>query len=289
MDPSLVSEFSSSKWWQALNPAIYLVSVLPGVAVWLLSPSIIDLTALVWATLAVVLLQHSVNLLNDVKDWQLGADTHKFDSWVRIHSGGEAHAFWHGVISGAMGATLGLTTLAVNDRLWIVSFALPLVLLGMLYNAGNKPLSYTPWGEWVTGICYGPGVFGGLWFVSGQPVSGIAVAGMLAFAAFSTALLFSHQPPQIETDRSAGKLSFAVRHGAVTTYKTAYFLYCVSLILVGCVLWWSGHSHGASLWSAILFSVGSAVVLLWIGRMGPNPKRIMLSAALIYLISGLAH
>ena len=37
MNVERVEQFSSVRWWQALNPAVYLVSILPGVAVWLLA------------------------------------------------------------------------------------------------------------------------------------------------------------------------------------------------------------------------------------------------------------
>ena len=56
------------------------------------------------------------------------------------------------------------------------------------------------------------------------------VLGMLAFAAFASALLLSHQPPQIETDRAAGKQSFAVRHGAALTRKVALYLQVLTLL-----------------------------------------------------------
>jgi 1,4-dihydroxy-2-naphthoate octaprenyltransferase len=157
------------KWRQALNPAIYLVSVLPGIAVWLLSASPINHSALWAATFAVVLLQHGINLLNDTKDWQLGADTEKYDSWVRVHHGNVSTAFIHGLVSLITGGILGLLILFLHQQLWILGFALPLVVLGILYNAGHRPLSYTAAGEWATALCYGPGVFGGLWFVAEQP------------------------------------------------------------------------------------------------------------------------
>ena len=55
---------------------------------------------------------------------------------------------------------------------------------------------------------------------------------MIAFAALAVALLLSHQPPQIETDRRAGKLSFAVRFGVCTDRFTARLLFAV--FLAGC-------------------------------------------------------
>lgn len=268
------------RWWQALNPAIYLVSILPGVAVWLLAELPLSHGALWPATLAVVLLQHGINLLNDAKDWQLGADTFKYDSWVRIHGGSVRTAFYHGLISLLAGGALGLLVLLLHRQLWILGFALPLVLLGVLYNAGRRPLSYTAAGEWATALCYGPGVFGGLWFVAGQPFDGMALLGMAAFAAFATALLFSHQPPQISSDRQAGKHSFAVRHGAMTTYRVAGGLLSATWLLL-VAGYWIGPGED---FTAIVFTLAAGAAALWVVRVGPNPKRIMLSTALVFLL-----
>ncbi len=269
------------RWWQALNPALYLVSILPGVAVWLLAELPFSHGALWPATLAVVLLQHGINLLNDAKDWQLGADTFKYDSWVRIHHGSVRTAFYHGLISLFTGGALGLLVLLLHGQLWILGFALPLVLLGVLYNAGRRPLSYTAAGEWATALCYGPGVFGGLWFVAGQPFDGTALSGMAAFAAFATALLFSHQPPQIDSDRQAGKHSFAVRHGAITTYRVAGGLLSATWLLLVAACWVGSGDR----FTAIIFTLAAGLAALWVVRVGPNPKRIMLSAALVFLLS----
>lgn len=267
-------------WWQAINPAIYLVSVLPGVAVVLLATSPINHTALWPAALAVVLLQHGINLLNDAKDWQLGADTEKYDSWVRIHGNSVRTAFYHGLISLTIGGILGLCVLVLHQQLWIFGFALPFVILGILYNAGRRPLSYTAAGEWATAICYGPGVFGGLWFTAAQPFDWPAMFGMAAFSAFSTALLFSHQPPQIETDRQAGKNSFAVRHGASTTYRASSALLLTSLLLLALSCWETRDNL-----TATIFALGAVASALWIKYIGPNPKRILLSATLVFLTS----
>ena len=285
MNVERVEQFSSVRWWQALNPAVYLVSILPGVAVWLLAEKPFSHTALGLATLAVVLLQHGINLLNDAKDWQLGADTFKYDSWVRIHDGSVRTAFYHGLISLTVGGALGLLVLLFVQQLWILVFALPLAVLGVLYNAGQRPLSYTAAGELATALCYGPGVFGGLWFVAEQPFGWSSLLGMGAFAAFATALLFSHQPPQIETDRQAGKQCFAVRHGAVVTYRVSAVLLATTLGLLA--LAFGLGSRGLA--STLPFVLASVVAVIWVVRVGPNPKRMMLSSTLVFLVEALSR
>jgi 1,4-dihydroxy-2-naphthoate octaprenyltransferase len=260
-------------WREALNPAIYLISLLPGLVV-LMHAEAGARGAVLAAAVAVVLLQHAINVLNDVADWKLGADAEKWDSWVRAHRGTRP-ALVHGVVSFIAGALLGLAVLVFAGKTWILGVAAPLVLLGYLYNAGPRPLSYTQLGEWATGVCYG-GVFACLWLLAGQSLGPAAAAGTLAFAAFAVALLLSHQPPQIVTDRAAGKHSFAVRYGAATTVRVARGLFALAMACLVANVWLAG-GHGAGTLVLGLVAL-AAVANVW--RSTPNPRGILMQGAL---------
>ena len=107
-----LSGAAKSDWRAALNPPIYLVSLLPGVGVPLLAQGEpVAWQGLVLATLAVVLLQHAINLFNDAADWRLGADVEKYDSWVRVHNERPTTAVMHGAVSLLAGGLLGLLVL----------------------------------------------------------------------------------------------------------------------------------------------------------------------------------
>ena len=279
---SVVSDAPATHWRVALNPPIYLVSLLPGLGVPMLAGGDpLYWRALVLATFAVVLLQHAINLFNDAADWRLGADEEKYDSWVRVHHERPGLAVWHGAISLVAGGLLGLFVLWQQQQWWLLLIAAPLLLLGYLYNAGPKPLSYTHLGEWVTGICYGPGVFGCLWLVAGGEVDLHLLAGSIGFAALAMGLLLSHQPPQIETDRRAGKRSFAVRYGAERTRQVASGLFVLFMLALGLGMLFGGRTLHAVL------LLGFAVVLaLRLRRVAPNPKRILIPASL-FVVAGL--
>jgi 1,4-dihydroxy-2-naphthoate octaprenyltransferase len=268
-------------WWRALNPAIYLVSILPGLGVWQLSnPASGASQALLLATLAVVLLQHSINVLNDVSDWRLGADEEKWDSWVRAHHGNLSIASLHGWLSFLCGGLLGLGVLIQTNKLWILLIALPMVGLGYLYNSGKRPLSYTHLGEWVTGLCYGPGVVGCLWLLTGSPIDLTSQLAMIGFGALAVALLFSHQPPQIDTDRQAGKHSFAVRFGAEKTYFATRLLLLAFLVTYGLSL--AAHSSALLI---TMYSIAAALATIFTLRRQPNPKTILLLASGVVALS----
>jgi len=272
------------KWWQVINPAIYLISILPAIAVIIFAgKNSVWQAGLVFSTLAVVLLQHAINLFNDVSDWRLGADTEKMDSWVRVHHGNTRPVTVHAIISFIIGSLIGLFVLIIADQLWLLLIALPLIALGYLYNAGTSPLSYSWMGEWVTAICYGPGVFGCLWLVSGLDFNLTAIIGMLAFAALATSLLLSHQPPQIETDQRVGKKSFAVRYGRHRTYQVSVFLFTLAMLLIGTGIS-INHNDNDLQYAAFLLALISSAYLV---NTCPNPKKVllMLLLCIMYLYS----
>jgi 1,4-dihydroxy-2-naphthoate octaprenyltransferase len=271
-----------ASWWTALNPPIYLVSVLPGLGVLLIAgDSPPWLAGLALGTVAVVLLQHAINLLNDVSDWRLGADVNKYDSWVRVHEEDTRLASLHGLASALAGTTLGVGLLVWSDSLWLLVIAAPMVVLGYLYNAGPRPLSYTSLGEWVTGLCYGPGVFGCLWLLAGLPLQPATAFGALAFAALAMALLLSHQPPQIETDMAAGKHSFAVRYGALRTWQTARWLAVLFLVSAGIGI---GLGEPRPVTGAV-YAVTALAAIVFVSRVRPNPRRILLPSTGVIIAS----
>ncbi len=260
-------------WREALNPAIYLISLLPGLVVLMLADS--DARGVVLAaTAAVILLQHSVNVLNDVADWKLGADEEKWDSWVRVHGETRA-ASLHGILSFLAGGALGLVVLFSTGKFWVLGVAAPLVILGFLYNAGPRPLSYTFLGEWVTGICYG-GVFACLWLLTDKAFGISAIAGSLAFAALAVSLLLSHQPPQIETDKAAGKHSFAVRYGAEKTIQFSRGLFVLSLATMGMAIWFGSVGK----LTAIVFYFAALYAFFNVWQRHPSPRVILLQGAM---------
>tara|TARA_R110001599_G_scaffold261541_1_gene461952 strand:- start:6025 stop:6930 length:906 start_codon:yes stop_codon:yes gene_type:complete len=266
------------RWWQIFNPAIYLISILPAIVVILLAgQNEVWESGLIVATCAVVLLQHAINLFNDVSDWDRGADIEKMDSWVRLFDGDTRPVQIQAVISFVAGGVIGLAVLFLCDKLWIVFIALPLISLGYLYNAGKSPLSYSWMGEWVTGICYG-GVFGGLWLVAGLQLNVSALMGIIAIAALAMSLLLSHQSPQLETDRNVGKHSFCVRYGKKKTKQVSVGLFTLSLLCIYFGVFFNSDvskPQYAVLTIILFFSLS----LL---KFGPNPKRIlMISSALV--------
>lgn len=230
MEQSLI-QLSHSRW-RVLQPAIYLVSILPTLICGFLFETTLPLSQLMGMGLAVVLIQHAINVFNDETDWKKGADAEKKESWHHFHRGNDLELRTHAWTSLVLGTGLGMWVVFQANRIEVLWTALPLVALGFFYNHSRWALSYTHWGEWVTGICYGPGVFGCMAYVLTGQISGELILGSLACSSLAVSVLLSHQPPQVLTDFAAGKSSFAVRHGAEKTYRAAKLLMVLCLFLL---------------------------------------------------------
>jgi 4-hydroxybenzoate polyprenyltransferase len=89
--------------------------------------------------------------------------------------------------------------------------------------------------------------------------------------------LLSHQPPQVETDRQAGKHSFAVRYGVRRTQQSARLLYLVFLLAFGAAAWQAGLTS-AGLGTFILGAAVSGLVVL---LSTPSPRRILTGATVV--------
>ena len=92
-------------------------------------------------------------------------------------------------------------------------------------------------------------------------------------------------PPQIDTDRAAGKHSFAVRYGAARTRQTARWLTGIFLISTGLGLL-LGESRPLTL---LVFAIVGLAAIARLWRAAPNPKRILLPSSGIILASLIAQ
>lgn len=272
----------SESRWRVLQPAIYLVSILPALVCGLVFWRHLAVAQFLSIAAAVVLIQHAVNVFNDEVDWKKGADGEKKDSWYHFHQGNVPTLKTHAWTSLILGFGMGLFVI-IQAHFWgILWVALPLLLLGLLYNHSHWTLSYTRWGEWVTGICYGPGVFGCMAYLLSQQFSWSLVFGSLAFSFLAVAVLLSHQPPQVLTDFAAGKASFAVRHGVEKTYQIARVLTVLTFCLLALVL--------TEQWNISLFvflRLGILITLVWLLPSKLSPSVILKLVTLQILIFGM--
>ena len=171
--------------------------------------------AFLLALVAAVLIQVGTNFVNDLGDYQKGADTGARLGPVR---GLQTGAITVGQMRRAIALSFGLALvigvyLVATHGLPILLIGLASILAGIGYTAGPLPLAYVGLGDLFVFVFFGLiGVVGSAFLQSGggdaTSYSAAVPVGLLA-----TAILVVNNLRDVETDRAAGKRTLAVLLG----------------------------------------------------------------------------
>ncbi len=259
-----------------LNPGIYLISVLPAVAIFS-AINVLFADRLFLSMLLLVFLQHGVNLLNDYEDDRRGADINKHDSWIHYYQ--SPYKLKLVGMSYFVGSCIFGSILLVYWGLWpVLIWSLPFVLLAYAYNKSKNPVSYSVYAEWVTACCYGPGVVFAMSYIANPHFNETTIFLSFGFAALAAAVLISHQIPQISDDFRVNKKTFALRYGSVFSLKIVNAL----LLLFACSLFYTLLGY----LSFLILLLMIPVFLKSFEFMRLNPALILKVAALLILLNG---
>jgi 1,4-dihydroxy-2-naphthoate octaprenyltransferase len=198
------------------------------------------------ALMGALLIQIGANFANDVFDFERGADTE-----TRI---GPPRAAQLGLLTPRqmkMGTALafgcavlvGIYLVAVGG--WpIVAIGLLSIAAGLAYTGGPFAFGYHGLGEIAVFAFFGFAAVCGTYYVQALTLPPIAFVGALPIGAFATAVLVVNNLRDVDTDRSAGKRTLAVRFGR----RVARFEYVGLLVFAYAmlpVLWLAGASRAA--------------------------------------------
>lgn len=208
-------------WWMAARPATLTASIAPvlvgtahaardGAAHW---------PAALAALAGAVLIQIGTNLVNDVEDFERGADD--------ARRSGPARAVERGLLTPGQvrrGAVVTFAAAAAVGCYLVYLGGWPILLLGVVsilsgvaYTAGPWPLAYLGLGDVFVFVFFGLAAVCGSYFVqSGTLGAPVALSGA-AIGALATAILAVNNTRDVDTDRRAGKRTLAVRLGAAAT------------------------------------------------------------------------
>ncbi|MEX2513251.1 MAG: 1,4-dihydroxy-2-naphthoate polyprenyltransferase [Cyclobacteriaceae bacterium] len=192
-----------------------------------------------WAALTTVLLQILSNLANDYGDSVNGADHQGRNGPVRAVQSGlisllemKKAMILFGVLSLISG--LILLYVAIPDRLTFLLFlglGILAIFAAVTYTYGGKPYGYAGLGDLSVFIFFGLAGVLGTYYLHTLTMDWVVLLPGAAIGFFSTAVLNINNIRDIDSDRSAGKMSIPVRIG-----KNAAIIYQWSLILGGIIL-----------------------------------------------------
>jgi len=213
------------------------------------------------ALLGALLIQIGANFANDVFDFERGADT---DARVgppraaqlglltpRQMKVGTAVAFGSAALVGAYLVAVGGWPIALIGLLSIAA--------GLAYTGGPFAFGYHGLGEVAVFAFFGFAAVCGTYFVQALALPPIALLGSLPIGAFATAVLVVNNLRDVDTDRSVGKRTLAVRFGrGAARFEYASLLGFSYAMLP--VLWLAGASGFALVLPLATFPFAVALV-----------------------------
>lgn len=214
------------------------------------------------ALLGAILIQIGTNFANDLFDFQRGADTEARTGPLRVTQAGLVTpkqirtamivAF---VCAFAVGVYL------VGRGGWpIVGIGVASIVAALLYTGGPFPYGYRGLGDLFVFIFFGPVAVVGTFYVQTLGATPLVWLASLPIGFLATAILVVNNLRDIETDRSAGKRTLAVRLGARGS-AWEYTLLLLATLMVPFAAWLIGLSSAWVLIASFVMFAGVPLVV----------------------------
>lgn len=172
-----------------------------------------------WASLLALVvslaLQVGVNYANDYSDGIRGTDDTRVGP-LRLVASGVASASavkLAAFVCFGVAGVAGLLLVALTGHWWLISVGVVSVAAAWFYTGGSKPYGYAGWGEVAVFAFFGPVAVLGTLYVQTGEVTWPGVAGAVALGSISAGVLVANNLRDLPTDRTAGKITMAVRLG----------------------------------------------------------------------------
>jgi len=238
-------------WLLAARPATLPAAVVPvvvGTASALHGTHSFDLRVLIPTLLAALLIQIGTNFANDVFDFRRGADTAERLGPLRVTQAGLVSAqqvLNATYLTFGLALALGIYLVVVSGGWVILAMGLVCLVAGLLYTGGPWPYGYHGLGDLVCFVCFGVLAVTGTAYLQAHTITSLDIWASIPIGCLVTAILIVNNLRDLDTDRSSGKLTLAVRIGRRAT--RAEYLVCLGvayLVIVGLGLggmlgvWW---------------------------------------------------
>jgi 1,4-dihydroxy-2-naphthoate octaprenyltransferase len=280
---------SLSAWVLAIRPATLTAAIVPvvvgtavavrcGTAHWL---------AAVAALIGGLLIQIGTNLVNDVDDYERGADTAERQGPTRVIQAGllspreVRFAAW---LAFAAAALVGMYLCARGG--WpIVLVGLASIASGLAYTGGPWPLGYNGLGDVFVFVFFGLVAVVTTFYVQAGFLTAAAFAAAIPVGALATAILVVNNVRDCDTDRAAGKHTLAVRLGQ-SAGRVEYVALVLLAYAVPAVLWAQGAAGWILLpWATLPWAFGLARLMVTCQE-GPRFNHALRSTARLHAAFG---
>lgn len=225
--PATASDWVSGARLRTLPLAVAPVALGTAAAIVASGPGVYHWVRALLALMVAVCLQIGVNYANDYSDGVRGTDANRVGP-ARLTGGGSARprmvlsvalAFF------ALAALAGLTLVVLSGQWWLLLVGAAAIVAAWFYTGGRRPYGYFGLGEVFVFVFFGLVATLGTTYVQVGTVNVESWLGGVAIGLLACAVLMVNNLRDLETDRSAGKRTLAVRIGNTA----ARVVYCVFL------------------------------------------------------------
>lgn len=222
-------------WWKLLRPHTLTASFIPvAIGTVLALPSQhFRLDLFIIMLIASILIQVATNIFNEYYDYKRGLD--------HEHSVGIGGAIVrYGVppkkiLSVAQYTTVTAILLGLylcHESSWyLLPIGLCCAAVGYLYSGGPFPISATPFGELVSGVCMGLVIIVISFFLQTGTVTNIAIMGSISTSVLIGAILMSNNLRDLEDDKNHGRQTLAI------LLRRSKATYCLMGMFIFSYLW----------------------------------------------------
>lgn len=171
------------------------------------------------ALLVALAIQVGTNYANDYFDWRHGVDTPARAGPRRATASGLVTPRQMKV---AIGAAMSIsvvfgTALALAAGKWLVVIGALSIAAALAYSGGPRPYGGAGLGELAVFLFFGVVATAGAAYIQAETFTATAFAASVPVGLVAAAILVANNVRDIDTDRLAGKMTFAVRLGRART------------------------------------------------------------------------
>ena len=187
--------------------------------------------------IAMVLVQSAVNMINDYYDFTRGSDLNeKEDEKALVNGEVTTNQLKYIIITYLLLALMIGILIGSKTSYMILVIALVGCIIGWVYTAGPVPISYTPFGEIISGVTMGLGITCTVVFIQSKTIDANMVLMALPTTIFIGTIMLSNNLSDLVGDRLTGRKTLPVIIGIRNSEKL-WITNIILLLIMTIILW----------------------------------------------------
>ena len=223
----------------------------------------VSLTHMFVLAMGILLLQSCANMINDLFDHKRGADTEDRSEEKALASGeaDEAQVLGYVFVFLFVAIVIGLYYAATTHwAVMLVGIAGTLIMY--FYSAGDRPISHTPFGEFVAGSTMGFGIMSTVIYIQSGVVDLETVLVALPTSIYIGTILLTNNISDHHQDREAGRKTLPI-HIGIHFAELLWIVSCHSLLTFTAVFVFVGYWPWQSFLLALLVFPFNPIFRFW--------------------------